>query len=76
MNSFSVPGENVRDASVALARVRRAEMVRAFIESSEYRERFFGSPSGNQIATPDSGQVSRLRNFAGKMLRFAWLGSL
>jgi hypothetical protein len=45
MNSFSVPGENVRDASVALARVRRAEMVRAFIESSEYRERFFGAPA-------------------------------
>ena len=40
MNSFSQPGENVRDEAVALARVRRAEMVRAFISSDEYRKRF------------------------------------
>ena len=33
MNTFSRPGENVRDEAVALARVRRAEMVRAFIVS-------------------------------------------
>ena len=43
MDSFSLPGENVRDEAVALARVRRAEMVRAFILSSEYRGRF-GQP--------------------------------
>jgi hypothetical protein len=49
MNSFSLPGENVRDETVALARVRRAEMVRAFIESLEYRGRFAGSTDqGNQ----------------------------
>jgi hypothetical protein len=49
MNSFSRPGENVRDETVALARVRRAEMVRAFIESLEYRGRFAGSSDqGNQ----------------------------
>ncbi len=48
MNDFSQSGENVRDESVALARVRRAEMVRAFIESIEYRRRFQGSPTGNQ----------------------------
>ena len=49
MNSFSQPGENVRDEAVALARVRRAEMVRAFIESIEYRGRFAGSgDQGNQ----------------------------
>jgi hypothetical protein len=49
MNSFSQPGENVRDETVALARVRRAEMVRAFIESLEYRGRFAGSSDqGNQ----------------------------
>lgn len=74
LNSFSVPGENVRDASVALARVRRAEMVRAFIESGEYRERFFGSPTGNQTASPDD-VVSRLRRFAGTLLRYAWFGN-
>jgi hypothetical protein len=43
MDSFSLPGENVRDEAVALSRVRRAEMVRAFILSSEYRGRF-GQP--------------------------------
>jgi hypothetical protein len=49
MNSFSVAGENVRDETVALRRVRRAEMVRAFIESLEYRGRFGGSTDkGNQ----------------------------
>jgi hypothetical protein len=40
MDSFSLPGENVRDESVALARVSRAQMVEAFIESIEYRNRF------------------------------------
>ncbi|HEX8499540.1 MAG TPA: SBBP repeat-containing protein [Pyrinomonadaceae bacterium] len=43
MDSFSLPGENVRDESVALSRVRRAEMVRAFLVSAEYRGRF-GQP--------------------------------
>ena len=40
MNQFSVPGENVRDDSVALGRVKRAEMVRSFLVSLEYRQRF------------------------------------
>jgi hypothetical protein len=48
LNRFSLPGENVRDETVALRRVRRAEMVRAFIESIEYRQRFQGAPGGNQ----------------------------
>ncbi|MET0650069.1 MAG: Calx-beta domain-containing protein, partial [Pyrinomonadaceae bacterium] len=49
MDGFSVAGENVRDEVVALRRVRRAEMVRAFIESLEYRGRFAGSSDlGNQ----------------------------
>ena len=43
LDSFSLPGENVRDERVALARVRRAEMVKAFITSLEYRQRF-GEP--------------------------------
>lgn len=40
MNNFSVPGEDVRDPNVAVARVNRAEIVRAFIVSIEYRGRF------------------------------------
>src|SRR5205814_10030589 len=48
LNSVSLPGEDMRDDSQALTRVRRAEMVRAFIESIEYRQRFGGAPTGNQ----------------------------
>jgi hypothetical protein len=51
MNSFTLPGEDARNESVALARVRRAEMVKAFIISAEYRERFFGAGGGNQQGT-------------------------
>jgi uncharacterized delta-60 repeat protein len=40
LNSFSQPGEDVRDESVALSRVARAQMVEAFITSIEYRQRF------------------------------------
>ncbi|MCM3906077.1 MAG: hypothetical protein ND866_30705 [Pyrinomonadaceae bacterium] len=40
MNAFSQPGEDVRDAQAALARVKRAEMVKAFLAASEYRLRF------------------------------------
>jgi hypothetical protein len=43
LNSFSQPGEDVRNEQTAIARVRRAEMVRAFILSLEYRGRF-GQP--------------------------------
>lgn len=48
LNSFSLPGEDVRNADVALTRVKRADMVKAFLASAEYRERFKGSvnPSG------------------------------
>jgi hypothetical protein len=48
LNSFSQPGEDMRDDSQALKRVQKAEMVRAFIESAEYRQRFGGAPGGNQ----------------------------
>jgi CSLREA domain-containing protein len=40
LNSFSLPGEDMRDAGAALSRIHRAEMVRAFISSIEYRARF------------------------------------
>jgi uncharacterized delta-60 repeat protein len=43
LDGFSLPGEDVRDERVALARVRRAEMVKAFVTSLEYRQRF-GQP--------------------------------
>jgi hypothetical protein len=43
LNSFSQPGEDVRNEQTAIARVNRAEMVRAFIRSLEYRGRF-GQP--------------------------------
>ncbi len=40
LNQFSLLGEDVRDESVARARALRAEMVRAFLLSGEYRQRF------------------------------------
>jgi hypothetical protein len=40
INRFSKPGEDVRDPQVALERVKRAEMVKAFLASGEYRQRF------------------------------------
>jgi len=45
--------------SVALARIRRADMVRAFIESPEYRQRFGGAPSGDQRASQPAVAVKR-----------------
>jgi hypothetical protein len=58
MNQFTLPGENVRDEAVALRRVRRAEMVRAFIESDEYRQRFHGAPGGNQTGGQPNGATA------------------
>lgn len=40
LNEFSLPGENVRDEAIALNRVKRAEMIKAFLLSGEYRGRF------------------------------------
>ena len=53
LEQFSVPGEDVRDEVVAFRRVQRAEMVRSFLISIEYRERFGGRPSGNQQSKSD-----------------------
>lgn len=39
LDAFSVAGEDVRDAGTALARIKRAQMVEAFIDSTEYRHR-------------------------------------
>ena len=55
LNQFSRPGEDVRNESVALGRVRRSEMVRAFIESAEYRRRFLGAEGGNQMGPATGG---------------------
>ncbi|HJQ34367.1 MAG TPA: SBBP repeat-containing protein [Pyrinomonadaceae bacterium] len=43
LDSFSQPGEDVFNEGTAIARANRAEMVRAFILSTEYRQRF-GQP--------------------------------
>jgi hypothetical protein len=40
VNSVSLANEDMRDDNQALSRVQRAEMVRAFVESTEYRGRF------------------------------------
>ena len=40
LNSFTQPGEDARDETVAIRRVQRAEMVKAFISADEYRKRF------------------------------------
>jgi hypothetical protein len=58
LNQFTLPGEDARDESVVLGRVRRAEMVRAFIESAEYRQRFGGAPSGDQEAAKVADAVN------------------
>jgi hypothetical protein len=52
MNQFSQPGEDMRDAQTALAREKRAEMVKAFLVSGEYRGRFGGdSTRGQQLGS-------------------------
>jgi len=61
LNQFSQPNEDVRDETVAFRRVERAEMVRAFILSAEYRQRFAGSPSGNQIGAAPEEQEAKAR---------------
>ena len=61
----------MRDDTQAQARASRAEMISACIESTEYRQRFGGSPSGNQFAPPDDGQVAR---FLKVIVRFAFFG--
>jgi len=71
LNSVSNAGEDMRDDNQAQQRTNRAEMIRAFIESTEYRQRFGGSPTGNQFAEPDDGQMTR---FLKGIVRFAFFG--
>ncbi|HLM58440.1 MAG TPA: SBBP repeat-containing protein [Pyrinomonadaceae bacterium] len=40
LNGFSQPGDDVRDTNVAFVRISRSEMIKAFIASIEYRQRF------------------------------------
>jgi hypothetical protein len=62
MNSFSLPGEDVRDGTVAQLRVQRAEMVKAFISAQEYRERFQGGVNrGSQ-----QGSIARAKRIASE----------
>jgi hypothetical protein len=76
MDQFSVTGEDVRNESVALGRVKRAEMVKAFLVSGEYRQRFAGSLTGNQQGAPPmesarepAGAIGRTRSLFGDFLR-------
>ena len=75
LNQFSQPGEDMRDDNQAFNRAQRAEMVRAFIESFEYRQRFFGAASGNQFAQPEDGQLARVGRFVKAMVRFTLFGN-
>jgi hypothetical protein len=53
-------------------------MVRAFIESAEYRERFFGRSTGNQLAPGDegtAGPISRAREILNPTLRYIIFGN-
>jgi uncharacterized delta-60 repeat protein len=43
MNNFTLPGEDARQEGTAFGRIRRSEMIRAFLISGEYRSRF-GTP--------------------------------
>lgn len=40
MDDHTLPGEDARLESTAFSRIKRAEMVRAFLESLEFRGRF------------------------------------
>jgi Calx-beta domain len=70
LNSFSLPGEDMRNDQQAQARLARAEMVRAFIEAVEYRHRFFGEPSGNQLGS-ETGAMARVKGWVNSILRSA-----
>ncbi|HWN10040.1 MAG TPA: M36 family metallopeptidase [Pyrinomonadaceae bacterium] len=70
LEQFTLPDEDVRDEVVAFRRVARAEMVRSFLVSVEYRQRFGGSPSGNQQGTQQSPIIAeRGRQEFGSALR-------
>ena len=65
LDSFTLPGEDSRNEHVALARVRRAEMVKAFIDSAEYRHRFGGAPEGNQQRSIQRANATRRKRREG-----------
>jgi len=71
LNSFSQPGDDMRDDLQAQHRAEHAEMIRAFIESFEYRERFGGAAGGNQLAPPDAGGLTQ---FLQPMVRWTIFG--
>ena len=74
LEQFSQPGENVRDEVVAFRRVQRAEMVRSFLVSIEYRQRFGGRSSGNQQSKQDASPIAASRGQGvGSVLRLVAL---
>ena len=60
MNQFSKADEDARDEQVARARVARAEMVRSFIVSGEYRGRFAGDASRGNDPNPTQVAAAKL----------------
>jgi hypothetical protein len=68
LDQFSQPNEDVRDEAVAFRRVDRAEMVRAFLLSAEYRQRFAGSPSGNQIGASVEEEARQRADYNKRLL--------
>jgi hypothetical protein len=71
LNGVSQPNEDMRNDAQAQQRSERAEMIRAFIESTEYRRRFGDSPTGNQFAEPETGRVVKI---VKTIVRFAFFG--
>jgi hypothetical protein len=71
LNGVSQPNEDMRNDAQAQQRSERAEMIRAFIESTEYRRRFGDSPTGNQFAEPETGSVVKI---VKTIVRFAFFG--
>jgi hypothetical protein len=68
MNQFSQAGEDVRNEEVARGRVKRAEMVRSFIVSGEYRGRFGVGGDNTRGVDPNPTQTALLDsmwNFKG-----------
>ncbi|HVF50942.1 MAG TPA: Calx-beta domain-containing protein [Pyrinomonadaceae bacterium] len=66
MNEFSQPGEDVRNEEVGRRRAQRAEMVRSFIISGEYRGRFGTGGDGTRGVDPNPTQVALFDN------RYRW----
>jgi hypothetical protein len=68
MNQFSQAGEDVRNEEVARGRVKRAEMVRSFIVSGEYRGRFGVGGDNTRGVDPNPTQTAAASKETQKLL--------